>query len=543
MSAATDETLVRFDDTQSWDDEADVIVVGFGGAGACAAIEAADCGADVMVVERFYGGGTTRMSGGVIYCGGGTEAQKSAGFDDTPENMAAYLKMEAKDVVGEHTIATFSRQSADNLLWLERHGVRFGTPCCPYETSYPIDAYGLYFSGNEPFLPYREAARPAPRGHRAVGTGLPGANFFKPLKDSVLRRKIRVRCHSKVERLFTDSSGRVIGVGVSSLPRGSVERLHRFVDHAAFRLRYVTMPWPRFGEVVAGAAALLERWGEHCRVKARRGVILAAGGFVQNREMLAHYAPAFHTGTPIGTVADDGSGIQLGRSVGGAVGSMDSVSAWRFLNPPPSFVQGILVDQRGDRICNEQYYGAQVGDRMARHHGGKAFLIIDQLIWKKAFSEIGPGKAQWFQSMPALTNLLLNNRKATSIRRLATRCGIEPDRLEATLEGYNEIARSGGDDPMGKAREMLRPLRPPFYAIDCSLDSKLFTCGIITMGGLVVDEITGQVKRADGSLIAGLYAAGRSAVGLPSTNYVSGLSIADAVFSGRRAGRHAASAG
>jgi 3-oxo-5alpha-steroid 4-dehydrogenase len=63
---------------------------------------------------------------------------------------------------------------------------------------------------------------------------------------------------------------------------------------------------------------------------------------------------------------------------------------------------------------------------------------------------------------------------------------------------------------------------------------------MLTLGGLVVAEDTGQVCRADGSAIAGLYAAGRSAVGLCSNSYVSGLSLADCVYSGRRAGRHAA---
>ena len=77
--------------------------------------------------------------------------------------------------------------------------------------------------------------------------------------------------------------------------------------------------------------------------------------------------------------------------------------------------------------------------------------------------------------------------------------------------------------------------------MDCSLDSRNgVPSTFISLGGLVVDEETGEVRRADGSVIPGLYAAGRSAVGVCSEQYVSGLSIADCVFSGRRAGRHAA---
>lgn len=529
-------------DTRTWDDEADVIVAGFGGAGACAALEAAENGADVLVLDRFNGGGATYMSGGVMYCGGGTDPQKQAGFDDTPENMAAYVAMEAGDVVRPETIAAFAGQSTETVRWLEKQGVRFGNGCCPYKTSYPIDAFGLYFSGNESYPPYNRAARPAPRGHRAVGVGFAGVNFFQPLEDSVRRRGIRLHCQSRLTRLFTDSSGRVTGVEALCIPEGSLpQRLHRILGRVAYRLRYMTFAWAPSVYLFRWIAMFLELWARPRRVRARKGVILAAGGFVRNRQMLARYAPEFLRGSPIGAVAEDGSAILLGQSVGGALAAMNSVSAWRFINPPLSFVRGILVDQQGRRICNEQLYGAQLGDKMVRNHGGKGYLILDEALWQKAYTELGPGKTQWFQDLPAYTNLLLNHRKAPTIRKLAARYGIDPDGLEATVASYNEIARGGGQDPTGKAPEVLQPLTPPFRAVNCSLDSFLFTCGIITMGGLAVDEASGEVKRPDGSVIPGLYAAGRSAVGLTSRNYVSGLAIADAVFSGRRAGRHAAS--
>ena len=71
-----------------------------------------------------------------------------------------------------------------------------------------------------------------------------------------------------------------------------------------------------------------------------------------------------------------------------------------------------------------------------------------------------------------------------------------------------------------------------------SFGNKLFICPTITLGGLLVDELTGLVKREDGSTIPNLYAAGRTAIGVASHSYVSGLSLADCVFSGRRAGAH-----
>ncbi|HWM97890.1 MAG TPA: FAD-dependent oxidoreductase, partial [Streptosporangiaceae bacterium] len=82
-----------------WDLEADVVVVGFGAAGACAALEAAATGASVLVLDRFGGGGATALSGGVVYAGGGTAQQRAAGVTDTPEAMLGYLRTEVGDAV------------------------------------------------------------------------------------------------------------------------------------------------------------------------------------------------------------------------------------------------------------------------------------------------------------------------------------------------------------------------------------------------------------------------------------------------------------
>jgi 3-oxo-5alpha-steroid 4-dehydrogenase len=113
--------------------------------------------------------------------------------------------------------------------------------------------------------------------------------------------------------------------------------------------------------------------------------------------------------------------------------------------------------------------------------------------------------------------------------------------LESTVEKYNTEARAGGCDRLGKSAGAVEPLHtPPFFAIDCSLDSALFPAPCMTLGGLRVAGETGNVVRAGGSAIEGLYAAGRNAVGVSSRSYLSGLALADAFFSGRSAGRSAA---
>jgi 3-oxo-5alpha-steroid 4-dehydrogenase len=202
----------------------------------------------------------------------------------------------------------------------------------------------------------------------------------------------------------------------------------------------------------------------------------------------------------------------------------------------------VLVDRQWHRICNERLYGAQVTDIMIKRHRSEGVLIIDHDLWKRTFRMLGPSRVTWFQFCLAFPSLFLN-RRAKSLQALAERLGIPPDKLLATIHEYNRVAREHGEDPMGKLGKLLKPIEaPPFYAIDSSINGAWFGCPSITMGGLVVDETSGQVKREDGSLIPGLYAAGRTAVGLPTESYVSGLSLADCVFSGRRAGQHAARA-
>jgi len=84
--------IVRAADVGRWDEEADVVVVGLGAAGAATALEAAAAGAETLVLERAGGGGgTSAMSGGVLYLGGGTDLQKACGFEDSPDEMFRYL--------------------------------------------------------------------------------------------------------------------------------------------------------------------------------------------------------------------------------------------------------------------------------------------------------------------------------------------------------------------------------------------------------------------------------------------------------------------
>ncbi|OLF18988.1 FAD-binding protein [Actinophytocola xanthii] len=516
-----------------WDEQADVVVVGLGAAGACAAVEAARAGADVLVLDRFTGGGATALSGGVVYAGGGTAVQRAAGVTDTVEAMYDYLLQEVGDAVSPATLHRFCASSPEMIDWLAGLGVPFDPSPCPFKTSYPPNAFYLYHSGSENAWPYRSTATPAPRGHRVHAPGTSGHALFQALAKAVADT-CRVRQRTSAVRLVVEA-GRVAGVECRTLAeaparvRRRFDRLHRVADKPGL---YVPALARRLARQVSAIEA---RWSRPYRVAARHGVVLATGGFVNNREMMRAHAPAYRGGLPLGTQGDDGSGIRLGVAAGGRAERLGAVSAWRFLTPPSALLGGVLVGQDGRRFVDESSYGAAIGARLVAG-GGRAWLLVDERIRTAALGQL-PRETLLFQRLQGEYLLRRPRLRGATIEQVARRAGIDPGGLAETVRAYGE-----DPDAFGKHSDLVTPLtRPPFTAIDVSYGPRLgYPCPVLTLGGLAVDECTGQVLGLDGDPIAGLYAAGRAAVGICSNSYVSGLSLADCVFSGRRAGRAAA---
>jgi 3-oxo-5alpha-steroid 4-dehydrogenase len=532
-----------------WDVEADVVVVGFGAAGACAALEAAAAGCSVLVLDRFGGGGATALSGGVVYAGGGTPQQHAAGVTDSPEAMFGYLRTEVGDAVPAATLREFCDGSVAMLAWLEGHGVPFEGSLCPDKTSYPTNRHYLYYSGSElsaAGAPGSGVPAAAPRGHRTRGRGTSGGLLYARLSAAVRGAGIRVLIQTTACQLVTDPGGRVTGVECRSLRTapGWVRLTHRALH------RWSVKPYlyvPKLGRILHRPVGWLEhRYARPLRIGAAYGVILAAGGFAANRAMMRSHAPAARGGLPLATPGDDGSGIRLGAEAGAATAFLDRVSVWRFLSPPPALIGGVLVDRAGQRVCDESRYGAALGDAIIRH-GGRAWLLVDRKTRAEARRQVR-GSTLWFQRLQAWYLLSLGAVRAPTVAAVAARAGVDPDGLAATLAAYNAASRDPAvpdppvPDPAGKPAAARRAQdQPPYYLIDVSVRPRLFyPAPVLTLGGLVVAPGSGQVLRPDGRPVDGLYAAGRTAAGLCSRSYVSGLSLADCVFSGRRAGHHAA---
>lgn len=259
-----------------------VIVVGGGLSGMCAAIAAAERGASVTVLDRAYGGGASAISGGVVYAGGGTRPQKEAGYNDTADNMFAYLRYEIGDAVNETTLRRFCDESVANLEWLESHGAKFSGAEVPYKTSYPTGDYYLHYSGNEKAQPCAKLATPAPRGHRPVGKGLPGmemtgASLWQAVSHSALRLGVKFESASRAEELLVEE-GRVKGVRYRKLDdKAWAAAPYKILTQTAKDYQTTVQPLSRCLDAVADTI-----WWRSAKTKSLEAdaVILAAGGFV-----------------------------------------------------------------------------------------------------------------------------------------------------------------------------------------------------------------------------------------------------------------------
>ncbi len=469
-----------------WDFETEVAVVGFGAAGACAAIGAAEEGAKVMLFERGSGsGGASALSGGEIYIGGGggTDAQRAAGFEDSTEALAAYLKAAGGPCADEAKCDLYAQESLNHYEWLKAQGIPYRGNYLPGKHIEPTDDSTLMWSGSEAAVPFCDLAKPAPRGHVIQHMGWGGG---RPMVD------------------LLEARGRALGVEV-------------VVDARAVAL-------VQDGDRIVG---LVVRIDNQIRfVKATKGVILCTGGFVMNEEMRRRYCPeTFRINSPIGD-QDDGSGIQLGVGAGGDAIHMEQFFTTCPWTMPEPQAYGVLVNAAGQRFINEDCYHGRVSRFAVDQLGGRVYLLLDNAHFSQPLELAGMSIAG----------------TGDTWEEVETELEMAPGTLSATMAFYNSHAREGEDPLFGKRPPILTPLdQGPFIALEMNFQNSYFS--FFTLGGLRT-SVDGEVLDRTGAPISGLFAAGRATSGLPAWGhgYSSGMSLADCTFFGRRAGRKAAAA-
>jgi succinate dehydrogenase/fumarate reductase flavoprotein subunit len=340
----------------------------------------------------------------------------------------------------------------------------------------------LIWSGNEEVWPYREHARPAPRGHKVAQVGEHGgARMMEVLIARAAARGVRIQSDAAVRELVRERD-RVVGVR------------YRHFD------------------------------SEHA-VRTRGGVVLATGHFTGNAKLLERYCPqladerVYKQYTPY----CDGAGIQLGLAAGGEALHMDGALVTCPFYPPEQLLKGVLVNKHGRRFVAEDSYHSRTSIFITQQPDGIAYLIVDDRCF---------GRPEWggFEVIDAWPDVPSMERELK----------LPEGSLVETLRRYNEHAARGGDPEFHKGAKWLAPLvTPPFAALQASFGHNGFVG--FTLGGLRVSA-DGEVLRPDGSPIPGLYAAGACAsnIAQDGTGYSSGTCLGESTFFGRRAGRHAA---
>jgi 3-oxo-5alpha-steroid 4-dehydrogenase len=462
-----------------WDRTVDVVVVGLGAAGVAAAITAAEAGASVLALERGgSGGGTSAMSGGILYLGGGTATQLGAGVDDDPDLMLAFLSEALGRSPQDPKLTAYCAGSVEHHDWLVEHGVPFRPEYWPEPGMEPPGTEGLVFTGGEDTAPYADRIRPAARGHVPATPNAAGGFLMECLLGALAGTSAEVLTDARVRQLVVDDDGAVRGVSVT----------------------------------LDGADTL---------VAARGGVVLAAGGWAYNDTLVDRYVPRIQqVAWKLGTDHDDGWGLRCCLGLGAATEGMDVAEVALPITPPRTMVRGVLVNSSGRRFINEDTYFGHVGQSALMEQDGEVYLLADEPRYQ--VNRVGM-RAEWV---------------CADWDELTAELGLPEGSLAATMADYNESAARGEDPEFGKRAEWLVPLdEPPFGAIDLRVAATIYAG--FPLGGVVTTP-DGQVVRTDGAAVDGLYAVGRVASSLALARYCSGISLGEGTFFGRRAAAAAA---
>lgn len=473
----------------SFDHEVDVLVVGYGGAGAAAAYEAAITGASVLVLERAGApGGSSALSGGELYLGGGTRVQKACGFEDDADNMFSYLRLALGPFVDEEKLRVYCDGSVEHFEWFAARGVEFEESLYENPAWVPPTRDGLMWLGENAW-PYNTVARAVPRGHRPATEGHGGWKVMEAIVASCRAAGVEEHVNTRVTALVADEYGGVVG-------------------------------------------ATAQQFGVEISYRARRSVVVTTGGFVDNTTMVADHAPYLLGHYRVSDGLDDGSGIQMATALGAATRRMGS-HQMAYTALPAAVCRGMLVNGLGQRFINEDVYPGLYG-QAALHQPGPCWNIID---------EVG------YESIPA-ENLdgVFPSHVTETLEELEQELGVPVGSLQTTVTIYNTNAEAGEDLLFHKDPRWLRPLVAPFAAIDprigFSFDSstpRRIGTGFagFTLGGLHTTP-DGHVLDLGGEAIPGLFAAGRASSSMHGQGYISGTSVGDVTFFGRRCGRTAA---
>lgn len=550
------------------DTEVDLLVVG-SGTGMAAALAAAELGLSVLIVEKsHYVGGSTARSGGALWLPA-SPVLRAAGTGDTPERARAYLRSVVAGGAPEARSDGFLEYESATVEMLTRLTPMRFTWCRDYADYHPEEPGGSPAGRTCECRPFDASVLGTYRNRLQPGVMKPPAVPMPVTSADYRWMNLMARLPRKalpliVKRVVQGVGGVVLGrrylAGGQALAAGlfaGVLRMGIPIWTGTPLVRLLTE-----GARVSGAVVTHE--GREIAVTARRGVVLAAGGFDHNMEMRHKFqSAALGENMSLGADTNTGDALRIGQDCGAAIDSMSQ--AWWFpaVSPLPggdakvmlaerSLPGSLIVDQTGRRFINEATDYMSFGQRvLERERSGdpveSMWIIFDQQ-YRNSYVFAGqlyprmPIPAAWFEAGIA--------HRADSLAALAPMAGIPQDEFLATVRRFNESSAAGDDidfhrgrsaydryygDPTVTPNPNLRPLHAgPFYAVRMVL-SDLGTCG-----GLRADEHA-RVLHEDGSVMEGLYAIGNTAANAFGATYPgAGATIAQGLVYGYIAAQHAA---
>jgi len=477
--------------TVSWDDEADVVIVGYGGAGAAAAIVASDSGAKVIIIEKSpEGGGNTRYSGGSIRT-----------YLDL-DKVADFFETVCDGTTDREVVEAFVKESAKNPEWLATLGAE---TVVAEETSegFPIRLPGAAFPN------IRGADAIGPRVH-VKGNKKGGRNLWGVLSNSVAEKNIPILYSTAVEHISFEKSEGVTGV-------------------------------------IARAA------GKKINIRAKRAVILTCGGYEYDSSMHLNYLG--QSFLSLGHPGNTGDGIRLAVELGADLWHMSAVAATFGYKIPDfefgirhrmRYAGYVYVDQFGKRFMDETGVDGHAMWAPASYIDMKtlqkprvpSYLVFDETTRLKGpIGWTSSGRVSDIYQWSADNSVEIKKdwiKSGQTVSALAARLEINQESLESTITQYNLSCKQGCDLEFDRAANTLLPIvKYPFYAI------ALWPAIINTQGG-PKRNARAQVINVWGHPIRRLYSAGELG-SLWHRNYPGGGNVSEALAFGRIAGMHAAS--
>jgi 3-oxosteroid 1-dehydrogenase len=538
-----------------WDRKVDLLVMGSGAAGMVGALRAHDLGLDVLVVEKSeLFGGNTAMSGGVCWIAN-NPGMAEEGIADSDEEGFAYLKHITRGEVPDGRLWLYIKQSKRLLEYLHEHTHARYVPLVKYTDYYPEAPGGrpggrsmdpVPFDGAKLGEQLIQLRRPHPQSQilgkfgitakeaqAAIGVGFRTMLFMAWQMFLYLLRYPKRKRWGRDTKLCAGNSlmGRLL---LSAKQR----RIPMWLSASVEEILYE-------GDRVVGA--VIEKEGRKLRIKANRGVLIAAGGFSRNLEMRRTYQRhPVATDWTAGSPSNTGDGIRLGQALGGELDLMDE-AWWTPVSLVPkspfswvlvvekSLPHGLFINQEGRRFTNEaapyiDVVNGMYEDAAATGAADPRWYHVFDATYRRSSIQgpIAPGKVVPDKRLPRSYRDGKYLYRASTLEELAQQIDVPPDELRKTIARFNEHAVRGQDpdfnrgwsaqdryygDPRVKPNCSLGPVETgPFYAV------RIYPGDLGTKGGLRTDDRS-RVLRPDGRPIEGLYAAGNSTASVMGRTY------------------------